>query len=191
MKRLSLLAIIVLLLSVAIAYSEVQRKEIGNLVIENIPEIPASLQERLEQYQNVRSAALAGWASDSKGVYIITRFSETAQVHFVSQPGGARRQLTFYKEPIAGIAVRPTKERGFLFSKDIGGNEQYQIYYFDEENGSIRMLSNGKSRYGSFRWSPDGSKFAYTSNERNNRDFDIYIYDFNSGKTEMVFEAKG
>ncbi len=191
MKRLSLIAIILLLVADVFASAEVNRKEIGNLVIENIPEIPASLQERLEQYQNVRSAGLAGWASDSRGIYILTRFSETAQVHFVGQPGGARRQLTFYKEPIAGIAVRPSKERGFLFSKDIGGNEQYQIYYFDEENGSVRMLSNGKSRYGSFKWSADGEKFAYTSNERNNRDFDIYIYDFKSGKSQMVFEAKG
>lgn len=191
MKRLSLLAIIMLLVSTAFTSAEVNRKEIGNLVIENIPEIPASLMERLEQYQNVRSAGFAGWASDSKGVYILTRFSETAQVHFVGQPGGARRQLTFYKEPIAGIAVRPSKERGFLFSKDIGGNEQYQIYYFDEENGSVRMLSNGKSRYGSFKWTADGEKFAYTSNERNNRDFDIYIYDFKSGSSQMVFEAKG
>ncbi len=191
MKKLNLLTIIVLLLATAFTSAEIQRKEIGNLVIENIPEIPASLQERLEQYQNVRSAGFAGWANDSKGVYIITRFAETAQVHFVGQAGGARRQLTFYKEPIAGIAVRPSKERGFLFSKDIGGNEQYQIYYFNEENGSIRMLSDGKSRYGSFRWSSDGEKFAYTSNERNNRDFDIYIYDFKKGKSELVFEAKG
>ncbi|MEJ5246079.1 MAG: S9 family peptidase, partial [Bacteroidota bacterium] len=191
MKRLSLLAMILLLVATAFTSAEVNRKEIGNLVIENIPEIPASLQERLEQYQNVRSAGFAGWANDSKGIYILTRFSETAQVHFVGQPGGARRQLTFYKEPIAGIAVRPSKERGFLFSKDIGGNEQYQIYYFDEENGNVRMLSNGKSRYGSYQWSPDGEKFAYTSNERNNRDFDIYIYEFKSGKSQMVFEAKG
>lgn len=182
---------ILLLVATAFTSAEVNRKEIGNLVIENIPEIPASLQERLEQYQNVRSAGFAGWANDSKGIYILTRFSETAQVHFVGQPGGARRQLTFYKEPIAGIAVRPSKERGFLFSKDIGGNEQYQIYYFDEENGNVRMLSNGKSRYGSYQWSPDGEKFAYTSNERNNRDFDIYIYEFKSGKSQMVFEAKG
>jgi len=191
MKRLSLISMILLLVATAFTSAEVNRKEIGNLVIENIPEIPASLQERLEQYQNVRSAGFAGWANDSKGVYILTRFSETAQVHFVGQPGGARRQLTFYKEPIAGIAVRPSKERGFLFSKDIGGNEQYQIYYFDEENGNVRMLSNGKSRYGSYQWSPDGEKFAYTSNERNNRDFDIYIYEFKSGKSQMVFEAKG
>jgi hypothetical protein len=57
-------------------------------------------------------------------------------VHFVGQPGGARRQLTFYKEPIAGMQYAHRKTR-FLFSKDIGGNEQYQIYYFDEENGNV------------------------------------------------------
>ncbi len=191
MKKLKIF-LLILCFSVSASFSqEVKRTEIGNLVIENIPEIPQDLKERLEQYQNVRSAAFADWSSDSKGVYILTRFGETAQVHFVAQPGGARTQLTFYKEPIAGIAARPTKDKGFLFSKDIGGNEQYQIYYFNQGNGNVKMLSNGKSRYGSFQWSPDGSKFAYTSNERNGRDFDIYLYDFSTGKSEMIFQAQG
>lgn len=191
MKKLKTF-ILLFCLSLSVSFAqEVKRTEIGNLVIENIPEIPQNLKERLEQYQNVRSAAFADWSSDSKGIYILTRFGETAQVHFVAQPGGARTQLTFYKEPIAGIAARPAKEKGFLFSKDIGGNEQYQIYYFNQENGNVKMISNGKSRYGSFQWSPDGSKFAYTSNERNGRDFDIYLYDFSTSKSEMIFQAQG
>lgn len=189
--RISLL-VALLTLNISLAQN-VNRIEKGNLVIENIPEIPASLAERLDQYQNVRSAPFAGWANDGKGIFIQTRFGETSQVHFVSNPGGARTQLTFFKEPIAGISVRPTdKAKGFLYSKDLGGNELYQVYYYDQNDGSSKLMTDGKSRHGSFLWSNDGSKFAFTSNKRNGKDFDIYVADFNTPeKATMVFEGQG
>lgn len=156
--------------------SQVEKREIGNLVIENIPEFPQELIERTEQYQNVRSAIFSGWDAEDKGIFIRTRFAETSQVHYVMQPGGMRAQLTFFKEPISGMNVRPSvKEQGFLFFKDIGGNELYQIYYYDMATGRYKMLTDGKSRNESPVWSKDGAKFAFRSNMRNGKDFDIYM----------------
>ena len=40
---------------------EVVRKEQGNRITENVPEIPAELIERLNRYQNTRGASFAGW----------------------------------------------------------------------------------------------------------------------------------
>jgi hypothetical protein len=36
----------------------------GNLVLQNIPEIPNSIKQDLQQYSNVRSASLYGWAKN-------------------------------------------------------------------------------------------------------------------------------
>lgn len=173
--------------------AQVNRREVGNLVIEDIPELPADFTERMKQYQNARSASFAGWDSDGKGMYIITRFAETAQIHHVSRPGAYRRQVTFFSEPVAGLAVRPSnKEPGFLFSKDIGGNEMYQIYYFNEKDSKYEMLTDGKSRNASFLWSKDGQYFAYMSNKRNGKDFDIYLADMSNLKNhKMIYESAG
>jgi dipeptidyl aminopeptidase/acylaminoacyl peptidase len=155
---------------------EVERREIGNLVIEGIPEIPERIKDRMLQYQNTRSASFSGWDSEGKGIFVSTRFGETSQIHYVSKPGGARKQLTFFMEPIRGAAVCPDPgRRGFLFGKDVGGSEFYQIFYFDLDDGTHTMLTDGTSRNGAIRWSNKGDRFIYYSTKRNGRDWDLYV----------------
>ena len=42
-------------------WSQVERREIGNLVLEDIPEIPERIKSRMLQYRNTRSASLRSW----------------------------------------------------------------------------------------------------------------------------------
>ncbi len=176
-----------------ISAQDVERREKGNLVIEGIPEIPDQLKDRMNQYLNTRSASFQGWDAEGEGMYILTRFGETSQVHYVEKPGGYRQQLTFFEEPVGGLSVRPQEGNpGFLFSKDIGGNEKYQIYYYDSEAGAYFMHTDGKSRNTSFVWSNSGDSYAYISNKRNGRDFDVYAADMdNPEEPEMVYQAQG
>ncbi|MDH3933328.1 MAG: hypothetical protein OET16_14000, partial [Chromatiales bacterium] len=67
--------------------AEVERVERGNLVIENIPEIPGRISDRLRQYRESRYAAFQGWDEAGGGIYVTTRFGETNQVHHVAKPG--------------------------------------------------------------------------------------------------------
>ena len=107
------------------------------------------------------------------------------------EPGGARQQLTFFAEPVRNAAPRPDQEApGFLFPRDVGGSENYQIFYFDLENGEIRLLTDGTSRNGAPTWSRDGSQFAFFSTGRNGRDWDIHIAKPN-GEKRIVLEAGG
>ena len=174
-------------------YSQVARREEGNLVLEGIPHIPPQLVERMLQYQNVRSAGFSGWHPGGKGLYVVTRFAETSQVHYVARPGGARQQLTFFKEPVGGANIRPPgPDAGFLFTKDVGGSEFYQVYYFDLATGQYTMLTDGASRNGATRWSNRGERFAYYSTARNGRDWDLYVATVeNPDQTQMVLEAEG
>ncbi len=107
-----------------------QEQSIGNLVVKNVPHIPPALIEQLRQYQNTRSAILADWDSEEKGIYIITRFANNNQVHHVRAAAAARHQITFFDEPIASLQTCPNPDfDGFLFTKDTGGNEVYQSIY--------------------------------------------------------------
>src|SRR5437879_2952748 len=106
----------------------------GNLVIDGIPEIPASLSERLNQYQQVRMASFQGWLGRD-GALITTRFGELSQVHRVAFPLAMREQLTFFPDTVES-AVPAHDGKGFLFVKDKGGGEAYQIYYQDLRKNS-------------------------------------------------------
>jgi dipeptidyl aminopeptidase/acylaminoacyl peptidase len=183
----------ILFLSFTQTFSQVDRKEVGNLVMENIPEIPQQLKDRIFQYQNTRSASFQAWLHNDAGILISTRFCETAQIHKVKMPGGSREQITFFTEPVGGAAICPDKNKNiFLFTKDVGGGEFYQIFSFNLDNGNFKMLTDGKSRNGGAIWNNKGDKFAFFSTKRNGTDTDIYFADINSPQNaEMVLSEGG
>ncbi|MGQ0620596.1 MAG: S9 family peptidase [Panacagrimonas sp.] len=165
------------------------RVERGNLVLDGIPEIPTALAERLNQFQQTRGASLEGWLPGG-GILITTRFGETAQVHRVDMPGGARHQLSFYPEPIAqALPMRDGK--GFVFGKDSGGNEFYQLYAFDFSRGAATLLTDGKSRNTSALASNIGDVLAFSTTRRNGRDTDIHVLRRGEAASRPVLESEG
>jgi len=170
-----------------------QREEVGSRVSENIPPIPAELSERLNRYQNTRSAILGGWTRNGC-LLIATRFAETAQAHRVCQPLGVREQLTFYPEPLSDIVPAPAaaSRNGFIFSKDQGGDEFWQLYWFDEDTRAVTLLTDGKRTQNTApRFSGDGGMFAFCSTARNGTDTDVWVRDVGSGSSRPVVTAGG
>ena len=170
-----------------------ERIESGNRISENLPEIPAELIDSLNQYQNTRGAGFAGWTTDGC-LLISTRFAETGQAHRVCQPMGMREQLTFYKEPVGGITPSPAKawRPGFVFSKDKGGDEFSQLYWFDYPSRTTTLLTDGKrSQNGGTVLNEDGSLMAYASTARNGTDRDIWLRDTKTGQSRALLTAGG
>ncbi|CAD7937225.1 unnamed protein product [Amoebophrya sp. A25] len=182
----------------------------GNLDVFDVPARDPALGVRLQAYQNIRSASFMGFGSDKDatngtssdaGIYILTRFANSQQVHFVSQPMGMREQLTFLDEPVKLCVAVPssTAEGGsgdgngsddtpqsggaFLYGKDAGGDEQIQFYYFDRATGDSTMLTDGKSMHRTPKFSVSKSsssgalKMAYSSNARDGTHFDVFLMD--------------
>lgn len=168
------------------------KTEVGNLVLEDVPEIPVEIKERLRQFQNTRSASISDWTPDGKSMLIATRFGSTSQFHMVNQPLGMRNQLTFFDEPVSSGSFCPSeKYKGFLFGKDIGGNEYSQLFWFDLDSRATTMLSDGESRNFAASWSNSGEEFVFTSSRRNQRDFDIYLTSMESPKEATPIIEKG
>ena len=178
MKSLLTLAIcLAITLFTPVALAEVVRTEAnnGNLIMEDIPEIPKSLVAELNRYQNVRSAGFQGWAKDGDGIFVTTRFGDVSQIHHVGHPGGARTQLTFFDEPAGNVARQPGGNK-LAFTMDAGGSEFSQIFLLDP-NGTedAQMLTDGESRNGSVVWDRRGEFIAYLSTRRNGASNDVWM----------------
>ncbi len=160
-----------------------------NLVIENIPPIPVSIAQKTARYGESRSAALYSWNPARREVLIGTRFADTSQVHLVKMPGGAREQLTFFPDRVLGALFEPVTGASFVFLKDIGGGEWYQLYRYDMASGDITLLTDGKSRNGNPVFEHKGSRLAYTSTRRTGQDTDLYTIDIHDSKTDHMLVA--
>ena len=188
--RKPILTLIALVLAVpAVADVKQRTANNGNLVMEDVPEIPAEIVDSLNRYQNVRSAAFEAWSGDGKSLFVDTRFGDVSNLHRVDMPGGARHQVTFYAEPIGEVA----RQRGgskLIFTRDAGGSEFAQIFLLDPAGGDARMLTDGESRNTRVVWDRDGRRLAYQSTARNGASNDIWMMDPEApSDAEIVFES--
>ncbi|MGO9515064.1 MAG: S9 family peptidase [Steroidobacteraceae bacterium] len=157
------------------------RVERGNLIFDNIPELPADPADRLDAYLSAREASPLGWSPKGQ-LLIVTRFGDVDQLHVVDRPGGERRQITFLREPITQGAFSPDPNRSaYLFLKDVGGNEKTQLYYQRTGEPAARLLTDGKSLNGGALWSNTGREIAFFSTARDGVSYDIDIVDPESG----------
>ena len=163
-----------------------------NLVAEGIPKIPVSIAEAAARYTEFRSVYFMGWHPTRREILIETRFGDTAQVHQVKFPGGARTQLTFFPDRIAGAQYDPVHGDSFVFNKDTGGGEFFQIYRYDAADGAITLLTDGKARNTDPRWSYQGDRIAYSSTKRNGNDVDIWTVNAaDPASARMVAQNEG
>jgi dipeptidyl aminopeptidase/acylaminoacyl peptidase len=168
-RRLSVL--LTLFATLSLAAAEVP----SNLVVEGVPAFSPELTERVEPYLDYRTATFSDWHPERAEMLISTRFGNTAQVHLVKFPGGARTQLTFLRERAGGGVFLPSDPGTVLFSSDLGGSENYQIYALNRTTGVVKPITDGKSRNIFSAMAYDGKLIGFSSNRRNPDDNDIWI----------------
>jgi dipeptidyl aminopeptidase/acylaminoacyl peptidase len=177
----------VLPFAVATAFAQVP----DNLVVEGVPAAPPALQREVSRYLEFRTAAFQSWHPRRREMLITTRFADTAQLHLVKTPGGARRQLSFLSEPVSGGSYQPKDGNYVVFAQDAGGGEFFQLYRLDAD-GRVTLLTDGKSRNMGARWAKSGKQLAYTSTRRTGKDTDLYVLNPADPKSDrLVAERKG
>ena len=180
-----------MLLFASAAFADVERRTIndGNLVLEDVPEIPIDVVVDLMRFQNIRSARFRTFSADGESVYVSTGFGDVDSLHRVDMPGGARNQITFYREPVSGVTRRPESEQLF-FLRDAGGSEFAQVFEMDPASGKATMLTDGESRNDGVVWDRRGDRIAYQSTRRNGASNDVWVMDPDQpSRAELVLES--
>src|SRR5262245_17201302 len=119
-RRLSIAFLVVSLSTLAQTAAQGQQHFIrpgDNLVLENIPAIPAAIADKANQYGEFRGAGFLDWHPSHREMLISTRFADVPQIHLVRMPGRARTQLTFFPDRTGGARHGPDGSY-FVFSKD-------------------------------------------------------------------------
>lgn len=165
------------------------REQRGNLVLDGVPPHSPTVLARFDAWDNARSASFGDFLPDGS-LLITTRFGDVEQVHRVRMPLGAREQLTFDSEPVAGVMANPVNAPGsFLFGRDVGGNENTQFHLYRLADRSSQLLTDGRSRHGSALWSRDGRQLVFQSNARNGAQQDVYLLDVELGGSPQLLVA--
>jgi dipeptidyl aminopeptidase/acylaminoacyl peptidase len=174
-RSLAAAALAVTLVAPALAQDVVVTRR-GALTMENVPETPPDVRNRLIQYSNTRSASFLGFLP-AGGALIATRFADTPQLHTVASPGADRRQITFFDDRITGAQVRPGKSGEILFTQDKGGDEYFQGFILDPKTGLSTAFTEAGTRNESMAFSRNGARIAWASVTRNSSNYTIQVAD--------------
>jgi dipeptidyl aminopeptidase/acylaminoacyl peptidase len=188
--RLLLSASIALFLFAAGADAQtIATRQVGTATLQNVPEIPAEVTAAVQRYQNYRAASFQDWLSDGS-MLIATRFGSTQQIHRVTMPGGDRAQITFQSEPVAGAVTIPGTQR-FVFTRDTGGDEWFQLYAAGL-TGEPQQITEAGTRNQSTAFSPDGQLMAWSRATKGSGEYAIYTADpSNPRSAKSVYREAG
>ncbi len=164
----------------------------SNLKPDGLPTVSRGLFQDVNRYTASRSAALLDWHPTRREILISTRFGDVPQIHHVAMPAGDRRQLTFFNDRVSGGEYNPVNGDEFVFSKDEGGNEFFQLYLANTHTGVNTLLTNGtRSRNTGPVWSKSGKWIIYSSTKRDGEHGDIWMLDpHNPATAKIVMETK-
>jgi len=168
------------------------------IINDGVPPIPAEIMNTMKRYADVKSTSFSSWDPAGTGMLVATRLGNTTQIYRLEGALGELQQLTDYEEPVAQAVFCPDQEKNyFLFVKDVGGGENYQLFRHDLKTGIAEMITDGKSRnmlsffgIGS-TFNHQGDRIAYANNSRTGMLFDVYTMDpQNPEMARLVFKAQ-
>lgn len=143
----------------------------------------------IRDFLEVKAAGGASFSPDGKRVAYLSNSTGTSQVFLIPTGGGESEQLTDFQDPVSFVQFSPV-ENVLIFGKAEGGNERTQLYLLDITTRQITGVTRKpdiKHDFGA--WSPDGKNICFASNERNGKDFDVYVMAIDTREKHCIFDG--
>lgn len=161
LKRLAALGLLALLMS-GPAHAQTLSVPAG-MRAEGLPPLSARPEPLLQQYQDLNPHSFVAWHPARLEMLVLAIHGEVRQLHRLRQPMGRMEPLTEGSDPVASAAYEPQRGNFVVFTRDLGGDEAYQLFRLDPDTRRSEALSERGRRVGDYRLSPDGRWLAYTS----------------------------
>ncbi len=177
-----------------IACERQQAVDVGNTLAESeqvaksdIPNYSAEAFFKTTSYYLASSAGHT-FSAGTNSILITSDTTGVFNAFALPMDGSPIHQLTESTDnAIFAISWFPEDDR-VLYTYDVGGNELNHVYV-RETDGSNRDLTPGDEvKAGFLKWSADGHSFYLTTNERNQKNFDIYQYSVTNYSRELIYE---
>ena len=145
-------------------------------------------QYSIEEFLETTNYTGASFSPDQRSILVSSNETGIYNVYAIPVEGGDPVQLTRSTDnSVFSRGYFPNDAR-FLYTSDEGGNELNHIYV-QGPDGSVTDLTPGESLKANFMgWAQDDQSFFISTNERDNRYFDLYEYDAETYERTMIFE---
>lgn len=149
--------------------------------------VPGTGRYDMARYLNIRSATAPSYSPVTDDIVYLTNVTGTNQVWKHPARGGWPEQLTFFDERVQEVHWSPRGDV-VLFTRDSGGDERSQLWLMDPDGENMIALTDAPKVIHDFGdFSRDGAWICYSSNERTERIFDVYVMELATRKARRIF----
>jgi dipeptidyl aminopeptidase/acylaminoacyl peptidase len=160
------------------------------LPISDCPSVPAEADPLLLRYLDIRSAGAGRWSADNSELAFATSWTGTYQAWRMPAAGGFPQQVTFFPDPVGAFDFSPVDPDLMLCTVASGGNERSQIYTLQRDGSHLTPVAVDPAVWHNLGgWSRDGRFVAFTMNNRDERFFDVWVADLQTGTQRLVWQV--
>lgn len=150
--------------------------------------VRAVKQYTIEQFLTTTAIGGSSFSPDEKSILFSSNKSGIYNVYSVPVTGGEPKQLTrSTTESTFSIGYFPNDPR-ILYTHDQGGNENNHIYVLGADGKEKDLTPGDKLKAQFLGWTHDGKAFYISTNERDQRFFDIYKLDSASFERKLLYQ---
>jgi dipeptidyl aminopeptidase/acylaminoacyl peptidase len=145
-------------------------------------------QYTIDQFLTTTAISGASFSADETRILFSSNKSGIWNAYTIPVTGGEWTAVTkSTTDSTYAVSFFPKDDR-VLFTRDQGGNELNHLYVLTPD-GKERDLTPGEKLKAAFSgWTPDGSAFFVSTNERDVRYFDIYRYDTATFERTLLYK---
>lgn len=142
----------------------------------------------IEQFMATTRIGGASFNAEESRVLFHSDVSGIFNLYSVPVGGGTPMALTSSKtDSHYAVSYFPQDDR-VLYTRDQGGNELNHLYVRELDGREMDLTPGQKLKADFEGWTPDGSGFYVSTNERDPRFFDLYRYDSKTYVRTLVFK---
>ena len=148
-----------------------------------------AIQRTLVRYLSVRSSYGPTFSYDDRRLVYVSDTTGVPQVWSVDLEDGAPQQLTHFEDRV-GFVSSAKKSDSFVFGKDHGGDERFQLFSAKDGANDLTQLTDSPDVIHDFGgWSPDEGSILFSSNARDRAFFDVYTMQLSTGRPRFVHRS--
>jgi dipeptidyl aminopeptidase/acylaminoacyl peptidase len=145
-------------------------------------------QYTIEQFLTTTAIGGSSFSPDEKSILFSSNKSGIYNVYSIPVSGGEPKQLTrSTTESTFSVGYFPNDAR-ILYTHDQGGNENNHIYVMGPDGKEKDLTPGDKLKAQFLGWTHDGKAFYISTNERDQRYFDIYRLDAASYERKLLYQ---
>lgn len=141
-------------------------------------------------YFRVGEAYQPSFGPSGDHLSFVTNKGDVPQAYVLDGPNASPEAITSSNNETTFAIWSPTQEL-LVVAEDRRGGEYNEYFRYDYANSSVRPIFEDEKMHWWGGWSRDGRRFAFSSNKRDESQFDVYLHDIESSRTELIHKTDG